>query len=93
MPASRTRSIITPGSSSKGVALSTLLGVGTQITFGSQQSNLVQAIRESTQESTNQAGQRIVEKNLNIQPTITVRPGWPLRVIVHKDLVLRPYRG
>ena len=77
----------------KGVALSTLLGVGTEVTFGSQQSNLVQAIRESTQQNVNQAGQRITEKNLNIQPTITVRPGWPLRVIVHKDLVLRPYRG
>ncbi|MDR3534553.1 MAG: TrbI/VirB10 family protein [Rhodopila sp.] len=77
----------------KGVALSTLLGVGTQVTFGSQQSNLVQAIRESTQQNVNQAGQRVVEKNLNIQPTMTVRPGWPLRVIVHKDLVLRPYRG
>ncbi len=77
----------------KGIALSTLLGVGSQVTFGSQQSNLVEAIRESTQESTNQAGQRIVEKDLNIQPTITVRPGWPLRVIVHKDLVLQPYQG
>ena len=77
----------------KGVAMSTLLGVGTQVTFGSQQSNLVQAIRESTQQNVNQAGQRVVEKNLNIQPTMTVRPGWPLRVIVHKDLVLRPYRG
>ena len=69
------------------------IGVGTQATFGSSQSNLVQAIRQSTSESTNQAGQRIVEKNLNVQPTITIRPGWPLRVIVHKDLVLQPYRG
>jgi type IV secretory pathway VirB10-like protein len=42
----------------KGVALSTLLGTGTQVTFGSSQSNLVQAIRQSTQESTNEAGQR-----------------------------------
>ncbi len=40
-----------------------------------------------------QAGQRIVQKDLNIQPTITVRPGWLVRVIVHKDLVLRPYQG
>ena len=48
---------------------------------------------ESTQESTNQAGQQIVEKDLNIQPTITMRPGRPLRVILHKDLVLRPYHG
>jgi type IV secretion system protein VirB10 len=73
----------------KGIAMSTLLGVGTQVTFGNGQSNLVQAIQQSTQESANQAGQRIVEKDLNIQPTITVRPGWPLRVIVHKDLIFR----
>ncbi|MBS0220923.1 MAG: TrbI/VirB10 family protein [Proteobacteria bacterium] len=77
----------------KGIALSTLLGVGAQIGFSSAQSDLVQAVRESTQQSVNQAGQRIVQKDLNIQPTITVRPGWPLRVIVHKDLILRPYRG
>ncbi len=77
----------------KGIAMSTLLGVGTQATFGSGSSNLVEAIRQSTQESTNQAGQRIVEKDIEIQPTLTVRPGFPLRVIVHKDLVLRPYQG
>lgn len=76
----------------KGIALSTLLGVGTQTTFGNSQSNLVEAIRESTRENTNQAGQRIVEKNLNIQPTIAIRPGWPLNVVVHKDLILKPYR-
>lgn len=77
----------------KGIAMSTLLGVGGAVTFGNGNSDLVQAIRESTQESTNQAGQDLVEKDLNVQPTITVRPGWPLRVIVHKDLVLKPYNG
>ena len=77
----------------KGIALSTLLGVGTETTFGSSQNNLVQAIEQSTGEGTNQAGQHIVEKDLNIQPTVTVRPGWPLNVIVSKDLVLRPYQG
>ncbi len=76
----------------KGVALSTLLGVSTQLTL-SGQSDLVQAIRQSTQDSVNQAGQQITEKNLNVQPMITVRPGWPLRVIVHKDLILKPYGG
>lgn len=53
----------------------------------------MKAVRESAQQSANQAGRQIVTKNLNIQPTITVRPGWPLRVIVHKDLVLRPWAG
>ena len=78
----------------KGVVISTLLGAGTQLSLGgTQQSDLVTAIRQSTQDSLSQAGQQITQKNLNIQPTIKVRPGWPLRVIVHKDLVLRPYRG
>lgn len=76
----------------KGIALSTLLGVSTQASFGSNNSNLVEAIRQSTQESTNQAGQRIVEKDLDIQPTITIRPGWPLNVVAHKDLLLKPYK-
>jgi len=77
----------------KGVALSTLLGVGTELSIGDNESDLVGALRQSTQQSANQAGQQIVSKNLNIQPTITVRPGWPLRVIVHKDLVLREWGG
>jgi type IV secretion system protein VirB10 len=75
----------------KGIALATLVGVGTELSLGPGEGDLVRAIRESTQQNVNRAGQRITEKNLNIQPTITVRPGWPLRVIVHKDLVLRPY--
>lgn len=77
----------------KGIALATLLGVGTELSFGSSEGDLIRALRQSSQENTNQAGQRLVEKNLDVQPTITIRPGWPLRVIVRKDLVLRPYRG
>ncbi|GER05566.1 hypothetical protein JCM17846_32480 [Iodidimonas nitroreducens] len=77
----------------KGIVLSTLLGVGTELSFGDDEGDLVKAIRESTQDSANRVGQRITERNLNIQPTIIIRPGWPLRIIVHSDLVLRPYRG
>ncbi len=77
----------------KGVVLSTLLGVGTELTLGDEESDLLKALRESSQDSANRVGQRLAERNLNIQPTITVRPGWPLRIIVHKDLVLRPFRG
>ena len=74
----------------KGVALSTLLGVGTELSIGGE-GDLVRAIRETTQQSASRAGDQIVSKNLNIQPTITVRPGWPLRVVVNKDLVLEPW--
>jgi type IV secretion system protein VirB10 len=76
----------------KGVALSTLLGVGTQLSFGSDESDLVRAIRESAQQGGSRAGDQLVTRNLNIQPTIRVRPGWPLRVVVHKDIVLRPWQ-
>lgn len=77
----------------KGVALSTLLGVGTELSLGGGESDLVRAVRQSTQQSASQAGQQIVGKQLDVQPTLRVRPGWPLRVIVHKDLVLRPWRA
>lgn len=73
------------------VGLATLLGVGTELTFGGDESDLVEAIRDSAQDATNQAGQRLVDRNLDIQPTIRVRPGWPLRIIVTRDLILRPY--
>jgi type IV secretion system protein TrbI len=43
--------------------------------------------------SLNQTGQQVVRRNLNIQPTLTIRPGFPVRVIVNRDLVLEPYRG
>ena len=34
---------------------------------------------------------RIVDKNLNIAPTIIIRPGYKFNIIVDKDLILRPY--
>ena len=45
----------------------------------------------SLQGTVNQVGQEIARRNLNIQPTITIRPGYLVRVIVTKDLVLGPY--
>jgi type IV secretory pathway VirB10-like protein len=77
----------------KGVGLSTLLGVGTQLSIGNDESDLVQAIRESAQQSGARAGDRVVQRALDVQPTIRVRPGWPLRVILHKDLVLPAWAG
>ncbi|WP_129794007.1 TrbI/VirB10 family protein [Sphingosinicella sp. CPCC 101087] len=77
----------------KGVALSTLLGVGTELSFGGGEGDLVRAIRESTQQNAARAGDQITSRNLDVQPTLTVRPGWPLRAVLHEDLVLRPWRG
>jgi type IV secretion system protein TrbI len=64
----------------KGIALSTVLGVGTQLTFGTGESDLVRAIRESTQQNADRAGQQLVTKNLSIQPLSPSAPvgrcGW-----------------
>jgi type IV secretion system protein VirB10 len=76
----------------EGVGMSTLLGVSTQLALNGQ-SDLMTAIRQSTQDSVNQAGQHITERTLAVQPTITVRPGFPLRAVLNKDLVLQPYAG
>lgn len=76
----------------KGVAISTLLGVGSQLTVTGE-SDLVQALRESTQQNVSRAGDQLTSRNLNVQPTITVRPGATVRLVVHKDLILAPWRG
>ena len=70
-------------------ALSTLLGVGAELGATNAENNLLQALRRGAATSLNQTGQQIVRRNLNIQPTLTIRPGYPVRVIVNRDLVFR----
>lgn len=55
-------------------------------------SAIIQALRRGAGDSLNQTGQQVVRRNLNIQPTLTIRPGFPVRVIVNRDLVLEAYR-
>jgi type IV secretion system protein VirB10 len=75
----------------KGVAIATLLGVGTEISI-SGENDLVQAIREAAQTSMSRAGDQITQRNLDIRPTITIRPGAPVRLIVRQDLMLAPWK-
>ncbi|MDQ0507269.1 type IV secretion system protein VirB10 [Xanthobacter agilis] len=74
----------------KAAALSTLLGIGTELATDDND-RLVRAIRDGAQDTINQAGQQIVQRQLQIAPTLTIRPGFPVRVIVTRDLVLEPY--
>lgn len=73
--------------------LSTILSVGAEAGTSNSENNLAQAIRQGASQSINQAGERVVGRSLDIQPTITIRPGFPVRVLVTRDLVLEPYRG
>ncbi|KQB55895.1 TrbI/VirB10 family protein, partial [Acidovorax sp. SD340] len=75
--------------------LTTLLGVGAELAAPENRQNgnrVVIAGRDGLQDSVNQVGQEMTRRNLNLQPTLTARPGLAVRVIVNRDLVLRPYQ-
>ena len=78
-----------------GAALTTLLGVGAELAAPENRQDgnrIIIAGRDGLQDSVNQVGQEMTRRNMNIQPTLTARPGLPVRVIVNRDLALRPYQ-
>jgi type IV secretory pathway VirB10-like protein len=78
-----------------GAALTTLLGVGAELAAPENRQNgnrIIIAGRDSAQDSINHVGQELTRRNMNIQPTLTARPGLPVRIIAAKDLQLRPYQ-
>ena len=78
-----------------GAALTTLLGVGAELAAPQNRQDgnrVIIAGRDSLQDSVNQVGQEMTRRNMNIQPTLTERPGLPVRIIANRDLVLRPYQ-
>ena len=76
----------------KATGLSTLLSVGAELAIDDED-RLLRAIRNGGQDTINDAGQQIIRRQLNVPPTLTIRPGFPVRVIVMRDLVLEPYEG
>ncbi|WP_255606729.1 TrbI/VirB10 family protein [Asticcacaulis sp. AND118] len=72
-------------------ALSTLLSMGAEAGSSDNDSEIVRALRDGAADSVSRTGQRIVERQLNIAPTLTIRPGHRVRVIISRDLVLEPY--
>jgi type IV secretion system protein VirB10 len=77
----------------KAAILSTLLSVGSEAGTSQSENNLAQALRAGAANGFSQTGQQVVERQLNIQPTLTIRPGFPVRVMVTHDLVLAPWHG
>lgn len=74
----------------KAAGLSTLLSLGAEFATNDDD-RLIQAIRNGGQDTINDAGQQIVRRQLSIAPTLSIRPGFPVRVIVTRDLILDPY--
>ncbi len=77
----------------KAALLSTILSVGSEAGTSNTENGLVDAIRRGSSDSFSQTGRQVVGRSLQVQPTITVRPGFPVRVIVTRDLVLEAYAG
>ena len=78
------------GSLFKAAILSSVLSVATELSTD-EEDELAEAIRSGGQDTINQAGQQVVTRALSREPTLRVRPGWRLGVIVNRDLVLSPY--
>ena len=80
------------GSMLRAALVSTLLGVGAELGSDGDDA-IVRALRDGSQDTINQSGRRLVERQMNIPPTQTIRPGFALRVLVTRDLILEPEGG
>ena len=72
----------------RAAGLSTLLAIGAELA-ADEEDRLARAIRDGAVGTITEAGQRIVERQLEVPPTLTIRPGFPVRVLVTRDLVFR----
>ncbi|MEM7671294.1 MAG: TrbI/VirB10 family protein [Pseudomonadota bacterium] len=69
--------------------LATILNIGLE-SGEDDGDEIAEAIRDGTQDTIGRAGEAIVQRQLGIPPTLTIRPGFPVRVMVTRDLVLEP---
>ncbi|AQS89053.1 conjugal transfer protein TrbI [Neoasaia chiangmaiensis NBRC 101099] len=72
--------------------VTTLLSVGSEAGTSWNENNLMQAIRSGASNGFSMVGNRLIDRSLNVQPTLTDRPGLPFTVLVGHDLLLKPYR-
>ncbi len=79
----------------RGTLLSTVFSVGAasaqDASARSSGSLVLNSASSGVSNEATQVGQQITSRDLNRQPTIKVRAGWPLRVLVNKDMILAPY--
>lgn len=75
-----------------GAALSTVLAIGAEI-GAADEDELSRAVRRGVSGAVSDVGQQAVGRGLARTPTLTIRPGTPLRVLLSRDLVLEPYAG
>ncbi|MFT9089930.1 MAG: TrbI/VirB10 family protein [Gluconacetobacter sp.] len=74
----------------KAALVTTMLSVGSEAGTAFGENNLMQAIRSGASNGFSMVGNRLIDRSLNVQPTLTDRPGLPFSVLVQHDLVLKP---
>jgi len=77
------------GNVAKAALLSTILAIGGETGSGNDDA-LTRALRRGGQDSITRTGEQIVQRELSIAPTLTIRPGMPLTIIVARDINLEP---
>jgi type IV secretion system protein TrbI len=78
-----------------GVVLSSVLSAGSKVAAGNNQvgtASFGQQAASGASEAVNTVGAKFTEKNLNIQPTLEIRPGSKFNVFVNKDMILKRYK-
>ena len=75
----------------KAALVTTLLSVGSEAGTSQSENNLAQAIRSGASNGFSMVGNRLIDRSLNVQPTLTDRPGLPFTVVLNRDLVVRPW--
>ncbi|MEM7643880.1 MAG: TrbI/VirB10 family protein [Pseudomonadota bacterium] len=75
----------------RAAALATLLGIAGELGRDAGD-EIAEAIRDGAQQSIGRTAEQLVARELAIPPTLTIRPGFPIRVIVTRDLVLEPLK-
>ncbi|MBB2185518.1 TrbI/VirB10 family protein [Gluconacetobacter liquefaciens] len=77
----------------KAALVTTLLSVGSEAGTSWNENNLMQAIRSGASNGFSMVGNRLIDRSLNVQPTLTDRPGLPFTVILGRDLLLKSYQN
>jgi len=79
-----------------GVVLSSMLSAGAKVAAGNNDVGTAtfsqQAVSGAAQQVST-VGAKFADRNLNVQPTIEIRPGMKFNVFVNKDLILKRYHA
>ena len=59
---------------------------------GDSDSDRAQSINNGVTQQFANAGSSLIQKNLDVQPTITIRNGYKFNIMLNKDIVLPPWQ-